>query len=127
MFNIEEIPEESPTTGSSSTSSTTPSTGGSTPPVEPVQPIEIPEISEEKKYVITDWSYEEMKKLLPKRTRLKISKMFHVVRKPSLFKPEQLLEAQEFFETEFPRRSPYAVYQKAMKFTRKKITRIILM
>lgn len=122
-----ESPEVSQTTGSSTDSSAAGSTGGSTPSVEPVQPIEIPEVDGERKYLLTNWTYEEMKKLIPKKTRQKISKFYLITRKPSLHKPEHLLEAEEFFETEFPQRSPYAVYQKAMKFNRKKITRIILM
>lgn len=141
-----ETAEPSGSTGSSTDSSAGGSTCGSTTPVEPVQPIEVPEIQDanldevslmpdgsveagtsQKKYVITDWTYEEMKKLIPKKTRQKISKFYLISRKPSLHKPEQVSEAEVFFETEFPRRSPYAVYQKAMKFNRKKITRIILL
>lgn len=122
MFNIEEIPEESPTTGSSSAGSTTPTTGGSTEGGEPVQALDVPDY----KLADSNWRLDELKKLLSKQMRKKVSVFYHVIRKPSLHTAEMLVEAKSFFNQEFPDRSPYATYQKAMRINRGGYKRIIL-
>lgn len=121
-----EIAEASGSTGSSTDGSSTSSTGDSTPSVEPVQPLEVPDISG-KNYLETNWNVGELKKLLSKAMRKKISRLYHVIRLPNLAKSDDsVIEAEKFFSEEFPNRTPYAVYQKAMRVNRGKFKRIIL-
>lgn len=73
------------------------------------------------------WEYAELKKILPARMKKKISKCFIAIAKPARFTTAAVLEAEQFFEREFPKRSPWAVYQKAMEMKRAGKTRIVLL
>lgn len=144
MFENEQIAEDSGTTSSSTEGSTTPTTGDSTDLVEPIQPADLDGIESEpiKKYCpkcgavlkkpsqgsgkgiyqrkekLLHWTPEENMKVQEAKMRKLIFKFYTWF---SFVKNERKNKrAAEFFLTEFPTRSPIAVYQKAWRVRRRK-------
>ena len=120
---INKSPEESQTTGCSTTGSSGSSTGDSTQPVEPVEALEI----EPKKSIEKGWKYEELKMMLNKKSREKILKYCRFLRSAHVYSKREVEQATAFFEKNFPKRSPYSVYQKALMVARGKFKRVILL
>lgn len=97
-------------------------TTGVQPPVQPevqppVQPLEIPDETPE--FNRGGWKLEELKKA--KKTRNKIVAAYKAFKRPHVYNAVKHLAAVDFFRTEWPDRSPYAVYQKAQNLKNKKI------
>lgn len=122
-------PEESQTAGRSTDGSSGSSTGDSTGAVEPIEPLNVPEISEEKpvnQWTEKGWRYEEMREMITKKGREKIIRYCRYVRTPDYHEKRQVEQAKAYFEKNFPTRSPYAVYQKALMVARGRYKRVIL-
>lgn len=109
---MNEIADTSQTTDGSSPSSTTGSSGGSTMPVE-------------QKYHSKKWQFNELKKALSPTVRNLISRHYNQFKYGK--SEEKIKKAIEFFHTEFPGRSPYAVYHKSYYLHRRGLKTIVLL